>query len=339
MRIVSVFALLLLSGCSTITNYFSPDSNYSGISPPPLHTYDTKHPAKDIPISTVAEKIKIAEVTPYSQYYAAMDIAKLPTATTSDIQIFLKTGVTVVNVSCLRWFKSLSEAEIRFNFSQSGQNVIQDLGTTLLGLGKANPLIVGAYGAGFTAVNGFEKAFSQSFFLAPNANKVESHIFSSLDQQAIEILGSADPTKPNKYAASFSDAYLALERYGDICTQQTAKEIINSSLDQTKTTISADQGGKVITTVTDSAAQSLAAFTQINADKKAAIATEAAKSADAIKALNAAIVKAATDNFDLKNQIANLQQINATFSKQSDLENTIKILQDQNSELSKKINK
>lgn len=152
--------------------------------------------------------------------------------------------------------------------------MIQNLGTTLLGIGKANSIIVGSYGALFTGLNGIENNFSQSFLLAPNANKVKEHIFTALDDQA-QRLRQAPDSKKNSSSAdkgtkislrpeSFTEAYMALERYADICTQQTAKEIVNSALDQTKTEVMTDQGNKISTTSTKISAD--AAVTKLSSD-------------------------------------------------------------------------
>ncbi|WP_028105063.1 hypothetical protein [Pseudoduganella violaceinigra] len=244
-KLLIACVLAQLAGCTSLRNLFSPDGAYSGIAPPPIHTVDPELP-KDAPI--MADSVAMAAKSPYEQYYQALQLAKDvqvdkdATASLKILKDYVEKGITVVNVSCLRWFRSLAEAEIRFNYAQSNQNVIQDLGTTLLGIGKANPLTVGVYGAGFTAANGFEKSFSQSFFLAPNSNKVKAHMFSLLDKQAEKLQLQAFP--------NFQQAYLALERYGDICTQQTAKEIINSSLDQTNSKI--QEGGRVQTVISDS---------------------------------------------------------------------------------------
>lgn len=253
----------LLPGCASVQNPFSSDKTFAGISPPSMHRRDDDGRRKQ-KMAGITEKVILdAEAKPFIEYYEALKRAsEANDAQTRQALIddYVLKGITVVNISCSRWFNSLAESQSRFAFTQNNQNVIQNLGTTLLGLGKANPIVVGTYGAAFAGLNGIEDNFSQSFLLAPNANKVKEHIFTALDQQAAQLRRpqGSDASTPNAAPSSislrptsFTEAYMALEKYSDICTQQTSKEIVNSALDQTKTTILANQGNKILTATTE----------------------------------------------------------------------------------------
>ncbi|MFZ6758472.1 hypothetical protein ACO0K9_14810 [Undibacterium sp. Ji50W] len=256
--IVSTALTVFLTGCASALNPFTTDKTFAGISPPQIHRQDDDGRLKNkMGIST--ETINSAEARPFVEYYEALTKAANAQANETSIDDYVAKGITVVNISCLRWFTSLSESQSRFAYTQNNQNVIQNLGTTLLGIGKANSIIVGTFGALFTGLNGVENNFSQSFLLAPNASKVKDHIFTALDQQAERLLmrkkenektiSTADTTSSLR-PKTFTEAYMALERYADICTQQTAKAIVNASLDQTQTKILSDQGNKVSTVST-----------------------------------------------------------------------------------------
>lgn len=256
----SVLSSIILSGCASTPNPFSNDKTFAGISPPAIHRKDDVGRQK-LKMSGLNEKqILDAEAMPFVEYYLALEeSAKAKDSKTKQeiINDYVLKGITVVNISCSRWFNSLAESQSRLAFTQNNQNVIQNLGTTLLGFGKANSIIVGTYGALFASLNGIQDNFSQSFLLAPNANKVKEHIFTALDQQASELRTPNDAavrtTNTRKMAqqpTTHTEAYMALEKYAGICTQQTSKEIVNSALDQTTTQIQADRGNKIITAST-----------------------------------------------------------------------------------------
>ncbi len=313
--------MLLLSGCGTIKNPFSDDSVYSGISPPKIHVYQESISKKE-PISKVANKIKEAELDPFDRYYAALREAKSDPANPAKIQDYVNKGVTLVNESCRRWFDSLAEAQIRFGLTQNNQNVIQNLGTTLLGFGKANSLVTGTYGAAFTALNGFEGNFAQSFLIAPNSEGVKEHIFSALNQRANQLLGKRNGNEKvgtdwlSDKPTDFDSAYRALSEYAGICTQQTARKIVNAALGETTTKISANDGGQIAITPKDGAIEAAKVAARENAEielKKlqdqysTAITIKNAEmtaSKDATEKVLAEIKKSAKDAWERSEQLA-----------------------------------
>lgn len=265
MKTALVIALALLTcGCSTIRNPFSEPNVYAALNPPRVHVHQKE--VSDLePMKTYSESTKAAEKIPFEQYYAALLDAKKSDsdanksgrhlgssrtpAEKGKMQEFALQGIATVNAVCLRWFHNLMESQIRLNFAASNRNVIKDLGTTLMGLADANRYVVGTYGALSTALSGVENNFSQTFLLAPNASKIKSHVFMALNSRAEDLLQKAGNER-----ATFAQIYDDLERYADICTQHTAREIMNTALDQTKTAVNNDEAGRVLTTPTKAAA-------------------------------------------------------------------------------------
>lgn len=254
---VILFYVYIVTGCAAVQNPFTSDKTFAGISPPSMHRKDDAGRFKVKMRGVDETKILNAEAKPFVDYYNALEYAANPPSGSDQqaaIDDYVRKGITVVNISCSRWFNSLAESQSRLAFTQNNQNVIQNLGTTLLGFGKATSATVGSFGAIFAGLNGIQDSFSQSFLLAPNANKVKEHIFTALDQQAAELTTTAEPGVPGSERRrtatkpmTFTAAYMALEKYADICTQQTSKEIVNSALDQTTTQIQAGRGNKIIT--------------------------------------------------------------------------------------------
>ncbi len=143
---------------------------------------------------------------------------------------------------------------------------------------------------------------------------------------------------------SFSEAYVALERYADICTQQTAKEIINSSLDQTHSTVSTGEGGKINTTVTDIVKVASEAKKEREDALKAAV-KDATNTKDVeIKALTDtalaeknAKAQLQGENESLKSERERLKKENETAVRLANLEKENKALKESAAALQKKV--
>jgi hypothetical protein len=316
--VMTIFLSTPLFGCAWLPGNDQNSNAYSGINPPKIHVnlpeYERQPPIKD-----VVNKVSDAELSPFVAYYKALEEARESDAAAqrenrynplrrteeqkTKLVEFATKGIALVNASCTRWFQSLMEAQIKLDYQSANRNVIKDLGTTLLGLGNANQYFVGTYGAVNTAASGLEKNFSQAFLLAPNANKLKSHVFMALDKQAIEIKKNANATR-----ATFADVYDDLERYADLCTQHTAREIMNTALDQTKTEVSGSEGGKIKTTPTVSAAdiekaQFTSAVEEIKQFKTAAETQ--------LREQNAALAATQTKNAQLEKNIKTLADENS----------------------------
>lgn len=234
---------------------------------------------------TVTSAIQ-AELVPVQAYYTALTAARSATgsATTTAIRDYVDAGITLVNSYCLRWFQSLSERDVVKNFEDGNFNVIRQLGTALLGLGKANTYFVTTYGAANTAYEGISKNFSDAFLIAPNSRKVKAQVMSLLDAREKELLGSANPPR------TFSEAYRRLERFADLCTHSTAKEIVNNALDQSKAT--AEDDGRITLSPTSDAINRATTQAVATANvAKAAAEASVQPLKDSVKTLEAALAK------------------------------------------------
>lgn len=152
-----------------------------------------------------------------------------PAPTLEEVRAYAASGVAVVQTHCLRWFGDISARQIKREHEDANYNVIRQLGTALLGIGGANSLIVSAYGAGNVAWEALGDNFDSAYLAAPNGKKVKQQVFALLDARATELIGAGVDAAP-----TFDATYKALERYADLCTHATAKEIVNAALDQTQ---------------------------------------------------------------------------------------------------------
>ena len=250
-----------LVGCGTISNAISKATGdgRDRMNPVKIHVVeDSKGESENVgsaselrgtPVKTMAD----VERLPILNYYAALagvqkEEAALP-ANAWDAQRrvaigrYIDSGVVLVKTHCLRWFQRLNDDQRRLEYANSSTNVITELGTTLLGLGNANKYFVSTYGALNTTRAGLASSFNDSFLLAPNSKKVKAHIFSILDSEADKLSMLASDGK----VVTFMDAYERLERYADLCTHSTAREITETALDQTTSTV--DAKSKRISTV------------------------------------------------------------------------------------------
>jgi hypothetical protein len=246
---------LLLVGCTTPPG--------TRINPTRMHVaestpYGSLSKASDP--SVVPKQVSDAEALPASRYFAAMNTAK-DSAGGKDaaaLAAYVQSGITVTQAYCLRWFQRLSDQGLVKDYTDGNINVLRQLGTALLGIGKASSVLVSTYGAGNTAYEGLSKNYEDSFLLAPTSRKVKAQVMGLLDAEAAKLTEE----KPPK---SFDEAYVRLERYADLCTQSTAREIVNNALDQGRASID-DTDGKV--RITPSSVAVEAAKALANDDKR-----------------------------------------------------------------------
>lgn len=117
-RFYIFFAMvLMLAGCASVLNPFTTDVTFAGISPPQIHRKDDEGRIK-AKMGLNPAIIQTAEAKPFIEYYAALDQAASASGTREQVQVqiddYIAKGITVVNISCLRWFNSLSESQARF---------------------------------------------------------------------------------------------------------------------------------------------------------------------------------------------------------------------------------
>jgi len=216
-----IIALMLslincVSGCSTL--YGNDPRNVVGMmNPKKIHDRNSS----DV-------RIKSAAAIPVDDYYNALTLAhspytegKIPTQNQSNIDNYVKEGVGLVNTYCRQWFRNLSDAQRAYARGKSDFNVIQQLGTALIGVTGASSIVTAVYGATNTAISGLAENYSDAYLVTPTTNNVENRIFEALEAREVEI------TAKNKFT-HFKDAYNALEEYAAICTYSKAQLIVDS---------------------------------------------------------------------------------------------------------------
>jgi hypothetical protein len=178
-----------------------------------------------------------ASLIPIEDYYNALSLAKTKydgesyiAQKQSIIDNYVNEGIGLVDTYCIRWFQNLDDQSRLLNYQRSNINVITQLGTALLGIGKANTNIVTSYGAFTTANAGMTENFNSAFLVAPTTDKVKEHVQNALKEKSTLLKGTSKPK-------TFKEAYTELEKYADLCTYDQAKAIVDKSLDITQTKI------------------------------------------------------------------------------------------------------
>jgi hypothetical protein len=178
---------------------------------------------------------------PVENYYKAMALAKpnyeQDKATLKDataITSYIDEGLGLVDSYCLRWFRRVEDVQRKVDFDEKNFNVIRQLGTALLGIGKASSNWVTGYGALNTAYSGVAENFNGALLTGPTTRKIKTRIFALIQQSAADLRAAGGLT--------FAQAYTRLERHADICTFSTISEILDTSLAQTRSEIDTTSG-------------------------------------------------------------------------------------------------
>lgn len=231
-----VMASALISGCALVKQYGSDDG--------------TMNPVKIHQPSVWDEKEKRAEVTaareiPIDDYYAALRLAKtryqaetFVPSSSQYVKNYVYEGIGLVNAYCSRWFNKMDDMARMLAYTNKNVNVITQLTTALLGVGGASSAVVATWGAGTTAYAGAADNFQTTFLLAPTASKVRDHIEAAMREDAERLKNTAE-------SITFKEAYTALEAYANLCTHAKAKEIVDKSLDLSKSSIDAQTGALI----------------------------------------------------------------------------------------------
>lgn len=187
---------------------------------------------------------------PVDDYYAALKLARqnyqddgFVAASPENVRNYVEEGIALVDVYCRRWFDQLEMAQRRADLAKKDFNIISQLGTALLGLGRVSPDVVTGYGALGTFVSGYSENASVAFLLAPTTKNVRDKIMQLLMQNAQSLRDQADASDP---ALSFKSAYVQLERHAAICTYSSARQAADSSLEATDSRVM--PSGRVIST-------------------------------------------------------------------------------------------
>lgn len=229
-----VFIISLISGCSSINSGI--DQARSLLNPTKIHLARNRD----------SEAYEASEI-PVNDYYNALALAKKKYKIQNDSPIgimetdpmyvknYIEEGLGLIDTYCLRWFQKIDDLQRLLAYQNKNVNVVTQLGTAALGLGGANSTIVGGYGAINTAYAGLSENFNAAFIVAPTSSKVKRHIEAAMKAEAKSIRDSAN-------TLNFKQAYVRLEKYADFCTYSRAKEIVDASLDLTKTGVNTNTG-------------------------------------------------------------------------------------------------
>lgn len=232
----------------------------------------------------------------------------------ANLENYLGAGIGLVNDNCDRWFEILERSEKRLNYEVQNDNIIKQLGTTLLGIGGASRAIVATYGALNTATAGVADSFKGAFLFAPSANRAHVLVKTALVAKAEQLkqkFGSSNARKP-----SFIEVYNDLITYGEVCTDGTARRLITDAVSAAIATVSRD--GTVVVQPNVSEETLIAALTlklaQIKVDQAQSQLSTALRDLDALRIrqvaalaetdrLNQALTQKATEAAGLENVI------------------------------------
>lgn len=217
----------------------------SELTPAPLHRQDLPG-AAELPTDAQAraQQEKLARQSYEASaevavaYFKALAAAKDKPDGKAEVANYVRQGVALVQLHCVRWFGRIEERQQRSELDTSNYNVISNLGTALLGLGGASEALTAGYGALGVAWTGFNANIGSAYLAAPNAANVKRLTLDAVDSRAAQLLGTAP--KP-QVPAHFAEAYVALERLAGICTHAEVKRLTNKTVEQSK--VEADDKG------------------------------------------------------------------------------------------------
>jgi hypothetical protein len=219
-----------LSGCSHFEK--SRDDTAALMNPTKIHTaYSTDsdaYKASKIPVDDYYHALQVARTTYATD--ASGNVTKVTKADHEAVENYVDEGIGLVDAYCLRWFQRLDDMNRLLDYQNKNVNVITQLGTALLGIGKASSNVISGYGAANTAYAGASENFNSAFLVAPTAARVKDHIQSVMRDEATALRSDAA-------TLDFKQAYTRLEQYADLCTHTRAKAIVDTALDLTKTNL------------------------------------------------------------------------------------------------------
>lgn len=212
MNAKSLLVLVLVGGISGCAAMSGADKQDMLLNPPGVHVSPQESDA-------ALDPGKI----PVDQYYAALTAAKDKEAGSAEITNMVDKGVGLVSAYCLRWFRRLDDTQRRVDLTERDFNVIRQLGTALLGIGKASSAWVAGYGATNTAYSGIVENFNEAVLAGPTSAKVKSQVLGMLQQSEVKLRADASQL-------TFSQAYSRIELHADTCTYSTVRNLLDSTL-------------------------------------------------------------------------------------------------------------
>lgn len=216
MKAIGLFALLALLGTMTGCALTSKAERESLFNPPGIH-----------PPAVVTSDASIPGQIPIAQYHVALNSARQNEKDAAAISAMVDKGIGLTSHYCLGWFQRLDDVQRKLDLQEKDFNVIRDLGTALLGIGKAIPIWVAGYGAVNTAYSGIVANFNEGVLAGPTTAKIKAQVLDMLQQ-------SADALRRDASGLTFSQAYSRIELHADTCTYSTVRNMLDSTLASTK---------------------------------------------------------------------------------------------------------
>lgn len=162
-------------------------------------------------------------------------------------EAYVNNGIALVDTYCTRWFAELNQLQRNFQYQVGNYNIIKDLGTALIGVGRLHSDFTTAYGAIGVAGDAWTENVNELLFLAPNPAIVQQRVREAMLDRASQL--KSGPAKPG----SFVEAYAALEQYADMCTFYAAKLITDEAMSNS-TAESEERTGNIQVKPTEEAA-------------------------------------------------------------------------------------
>lgn len=226
-------SFFFLSGCTSLST--------GGISnPTPIHM-DGKLPSV-IDDNNLEQKAISAEAALGYLYYDSLNIAKAPNASPEEIKNYVKTGTKLVETYCVRWFRKLGDAQRKLEFSNNNRNVISQLGTALIGVGRLHSDLTAAYGATNVAMASFSENVNASFLIAPNSENVKNLVMQAVKARSDQLNNASSAALPKDFPTAYAD----LEQMADICTYAEAKKMATQAVDNSKAEVNNETGQVLI---------------------------------------------------------------------------------------------
>ena len=213
-RLFALVMLGMISGCALTSG----SDRQSLFNPPGIHvSTDVKN-----------EAVGAGQI-PITQYYEALKKAQNKAKGTDEISNFVDKGIGLTSAYCLRWFQRLDEVQRRLDLQEKDFNVVRQLGTAFLGIGKAIPNWVTGYGAVNTAYSGIAENFNEAILAGPTTAKIKSQVLEMLQQSEAKLRRDSEAK-----TLTFAQAYSRIELHADTCTYSTVRNMLDSSLASTK---------------------------------------------------------------------------------------------------------
>lgn len=172
------------------------------------------------------------------------------------LDTYVNNGIALVDTYCTRWFADLNQLQRNFQYQAGNYNIIKDLGTALIGVGRLHSDVTTVYGALGVAGDGWAENVNELLFLAPNPAIVQQRVREAMFNRATQLKSST--AKPN----TFVEAYSALEQYADMCTFYSAKLIADEAMSKSVASSDEKTGNIQVTPSTEAVNSKLTSVTR-----------------------------------------------------------------------------